>query len=55
MMHSFKKQKIKIETIPVYFVKRLHGEPKGGGSNLSGKLKIIIRTIKYVKRLKNNI
>ena len=55
MMYSFKKQKIKIETIPVYFEKRLHGEPKGGGGNLRGKLKIIIKTIKYVKRLKKNI
>ena len=55
MIYSFKKQKIKIETIPVYFEKRLHGESKGGGSNLRGKIKIVIKTIKYVKKLKNKI
>ena len=53
MIYSFKKQKIKIETIPVYFEKRLHGESKGGGSNLHGKIKIVIKTIKYVIKLKN--
>ena len=53
MIYSFKKQKIKIETIPVYFEKRLHGESKGGGSNLRGKIKIVIKTIKYVIKLKN--
>ena len=55
MLNSFKTQKIKIETIPVYFKKRLYGEPKGGGSNLRGKFKIIIKTINYVKRLKKKI
>ena len=39
--------------IPVYFKKRLHGEAKGGGS-FKTKIKLIIRTFKYIVQIKNN-
>jgi len=52
LLYFFKKQKIKINSIPVYFDKRAHGEAKGGGGNIFGKIKIITNTIKYVNKLK---
>ena len=39
---------------PVHFGKRLHGEAKGGGS-LKGKWKLILRTWKYMLRLKREL
>lgn len=39
--------------IPVYFKKRLHGEAKGGGS-FKTKIKLIIRTFKYILKTRNN-
>ena len=39
---------------PVHFGKRLHGEAKGGGS-LIGKWKLILRTWKYILRLKREL
>jgi len=41
----------KVNTIDVVFKKRLYGFAKGGGS-LKGKLKLIIRTLSYIKNLK---
>ena len=52
LLYFFKKQKIKINSIPVYFDKRVHGEAKGGGGNFFGKIRVIIKTIKYVYKLK---
>lgn len=52
LLYFFKKQKIKINSIPVYFDKRLHGEAKGGGGNFFGKIRIILSTIKYANKLK---
>ena len=52
LLYFFKKQKIKINSIPVYFEKRLHGEAKGGGGNFFGKIRIILSTIKYANKLK---
>ena len=40
-----------IKTIDVFFKKRIHGEAKGGGT-LKGKLKLIFRTLSYIKNLK---
>lgn len=39
---------------PVHFGKRLHGEAKGGGS-LKGKWRLILRTWKYMLRLKREL
>lgn len=43
-----------IQTIDVQFLKRIHGEAKGGGS-LKGKWKLIKRTFAYINQLANNI
>tara|TARA_B100000989_G_scaffold42813_1_gene27281 strand:- start:2734 stop:3477 length:744 start_codon:yes stop_codon:yes gene_type:complete len=48
-----KKNKYKIIEQNVYFKTRKYGIAKGGG-NLYGKIKLIIRTIKYINLLKNN-
>ena len=50
----FKSNNIKVETIPVYFDKRLCGTAKGGG-NLRGKIKLIIRTLNYIHKLKKSL
>lgn len=39
---------------PVFFNKRLHGTAKGGGT-FSGKIKLIMRTIKYIYKLRKDI
>jgi polyisoprenyl-phosphate glycosyltransferase len=52
LLYFFKKQNVRINSIPVYFDKRLHGEAKGGGSSFFGKMRVIINTIKYVHKLK---
>ena len=43
----------KIKTIDVFFHNRKFGEAKGGGT-IKGKIKLIKRTLDYVKNLKNN-
>ena len=50
IMIFFKSNKIKINSFPVFFKNRLHGESIGGGS-MKGKSKLIIRTLKYVNNL----
>ena len=40
-----------IDSIPVYFNKRIHGTAKGGGGSLKNRLKLIKRTYKYIKEL----
>lgn len=54
LMHFFKRKKIKIKTFPVFFNKRKYGESKGGGS-FKGKIKLIIRTLKYIHKLKKKM
>ena len=54
VLYFFKKQNIKVRTIPVYFENRIHGEAKGGGSNIRARLKIIINTIIYAHKLKKH-
>ena len=54
LVHFFKSNKIAVKTFPVIFNKRLYGEPKGGGS-FKGKYKLILRTLKYIRKLKNNL
>lgn len=40
-----------IENFPVYFSDRKFGNAKGGGT-IKGKIKLIIRTFKYIRKLK---
>ena len=54
VLYVAKKQKIQINTYPVKFSKRKFGISKGGGS-LKGKIKLIHRTFKYIKELRNAI
>ena len=54
MLYQAKKNKYKIVTFPVYFAKRLHGEAKGGGS-WKGRIRLIVRTFKYILELKRNV
>ena len=51
LLFQAKKNKYLIESIPVYFSKRIHGEAKGGGGNWNNRLKLIKRTYFYIKRL----
>ena len=54
LMHFFKRKKIKIKTFSVFFNKRKYGEAKGGGT-FKGKMKLIKRTLSYIRTLKQNI
>lgn len=54
LMHFFKRKKIKIKTFSVIFNKRKYGEAKGGGT-FKGKMKLIKRTLSYIRTLKQNI
>ena len=53
LIHFFKNKNIKIKTFPVFFNKRKYGEAKGGGT-FKGKLKLIKRTLSYIRTLKKN-
>ena len=48
------RMKISIESFPVFFSNREFGEAKGGGT-LTGKFKLIKRTIGYIIELRNDI
>ena len=54
LMHFFKRKKIKKKTFFVFFNKRKYGEAKGGGT-FKGKMKLIKRTLSYIRTLKQNI
>ena len=54
LIHFFKNKNIKIKTFPVFFNIRRYGEAKGGGT-FKGKIKLIKRTLNYIKTLKKNI
>jgi len=54
LIHFFKSKNIKIKTFPVFFNKRKYGESKGGGT-FKGKIKLIKRTLSYIRTLKQNI
>ena len=54
LVHFFKSNKIAVKTFPVIFNKRLYGEAKGGGS-FKGKYKLILRTLRYIRKLKKNL
>jgi hypothetical protein len=44
----------RIKTVNVFFHKRKFGESKGGGT-IKGKIKLISRTISYIKKIKTTI
>jgi len=44
-----------LETIPVKFCTRLHGESKGGGGSLTNRWKLVKRTYKYIFALRKKI
>jgi hypothetical protein len=48
------RNKISIESFPVFFSNREFGEAKGGGT-LKGKMKLIMRTLRYIIELRNDI
>ena len=53
--YKAKKNNLQIIELPVIFNKRLYGIAKGGsGSNIFTKIKIIIRTLKYIIKLRIN-
>ena len=50
-LYIAKKNDHLIESIPVYFNKRIHGTAKGGGGSLKNRLKLIKRTYKYINEI----
>lgn len=44
-----------INTLPVYFKKRIHGEAKGGGGGWKMRIKLIRRTLKYIFELRRKL
>ena len=48
------KNNYEILEFPVYFNKRKYGFAKGGGASIKTRLKIILRTIKFIFNLKKN-
>ena len=48
------KNNYKIKQVPINWGQRYKGVAKGGG-NLFGKLKLIIRTLKYLVKIKKKI
>lgn len=53
LIYFFKHRNKRVKTFPVIFKNREYGEAKGGGT-FKGKLKLIIRTFKYIHKLKKN-
>ena len=50
-LYAAKKNNHSIQSIPVYFKKRIHGIAKGGGGSLRNRLNLIKRTFKYIREL----
>ena len=55
VVYLAKKNDIKIHEHPVYFNERKYGYAKGGGGSFKMKLKLIIRTLKYIYKLKSKL
>ena len=51
LLYQAKINNFKIKEIPVFFKDRIHGEAKGGGS-LKGKINLVMRTFKYILKLR---
>ncbi|MDG1436740.1 MAG: hypothetical protein P8P83_03015 [Rickettsiaceae bacterium] len=54
LLYQAKINKYKILEIPVYFKDRIHGEAKGGGS-FKTRVKLIVRTFKYIFKTRKEI
>jgi len=54
LLYQAKRNGFSIIEYPVFFHKRLHGQSKGGGS-FKGKWKLIMRTFKYVLKLRKEV
>ena len=54
-MYQAKINRYRIQTLPVYFTKRLYGEAKGGGGSWKNRISLIKRTFKYILQLKRNL
>ena len=54
LLYMVNKSKIRINSYPVKFSNRKFGQAKGGGT-LSGKIKLIKRTLKYIIELRKNV
>lgn len=55
LLYKAKTEGFEILSKPVFFHKRLHGEAKGGGGSLKGKMRVVNRTLLYIKKLRNEI
>lgn len=56
VLFQAKKKNLEIISFPVKFLKRIHGEAKGGGgSNIITKFKLIKRTLLYIISLRKNL
>ena len=54
LMYKANELDLTLLTRPVSFAKRRHGEAKGGGT-LKGKMKLIIRTFRYILKTKHSV
>lgn len=54
LLYLARAQGFRIDTVPVRFAKRLHGEAKGGGS-MKTKVKLTKRTFKYIFELRSRL
>ncbi len=54
LLYTANKGKLDIHVFPVHFLKRKYGVAKGGGT-FKGKIKLIKRTLAYIKTLASNI
>lgn len=49
LLYQAKKSGMTIKTIPVVFADRAHGEAKGGGGSWKNRIKLIKRTLNYIR------
>jgi glycosyltransferase involved in cell wall biosynthesis len=53
LLYQAQKNDYSIGCFPVKFKPRQAGEAKGGGGSLTNRIKLVIRTYKYINKLKN--
>lgn len=46
---------IEVRTFPVDFLKRQAGDAKGGGGSIMGRVKIVVRTVKFILKLRKDM
>lgn len=49
LLYQAKVKGLRIQTIPVIFADRVHGEAKGGGGSWKNRIKLIRRTLNYIQ------